>query len=109
MRTRAGTLRRKTRAVDRPAGVVTPRIRLRRLNQIGPRAGVRGGEPGIRQHMRSEDNEREKPLHRRWLDRLGRWLRQQRSVEVTRSDEETEQSTTAASATMRERLDEPRD
>jgi hypothetical protein len=53
--------------------------------------------------MRADDDEERKPLQRLWTDVLGRWLRQ------PMPGDETEEPTTAASQTMRERLDEPRD
>jgi hypothetical protein len=51
--------------------------------------------------MRADDEER-KPLHEIWTDLLGRWLR-------PRHADEEEKPTTAASQSMRERLDEPHD
>jgi hypothetical protein len=48
-------------------------------------------------------DEKKKPddLHRRWTERLGKWLR--------RPDTSEEQPTTAASKSMRENLEEPRE
>jgi hypothetical protein len=48
-------------------------------------------------HMKTDD------LHRRWTERLAKWLRRPEEAE------EPEEPTIAASATMRENLEEPRD
>jgi hypothetical protein len=52
--------------------------------------------------MRLDDDDKRKPLHELWTDVLARWL------QPRRADEE-EKPTTAASRTMREQLDEPRE
>jgi hypothetical protein len=53
--------------------------------------------------MERRDNDKTGDLHRRWTERLAKWLRRP-AEEGTR-----EEPTTAASATMRENLSEPRE
>jgi hypothetical protein len=50
--------------------------------------------------MGSNENTNQDDLHRRWTERLAKWLRR---------PEAEEQPTTAASQTMRENLEEPRE
>lgn len=51
--------------------------------------------------MGPNDNDGPGDLHRRWTERLAKWL--------GRPDDEEEEPTTAATATMREDLEEPRE